>query len=197
MERRPEQLGPGAQERGAPRHDPAAPLPRPTDPGPPPPAPARGFPGRRTPREDELKNLHRRDEPGRIDDPSRRDEIDKIVPGPGHTEAVDDLVRERMEAESPDGRPPTLANRRRSREFFFVALIAVWVVVLVAVYWMGGMAMAALVLLLSALYIGYAAWPTWRAALERRADEHRAEREVEAERHPEAPPDRQPPAQDR
>lgn len=127
----------------------------------------------------------------------RRDAIDKIVPGPGHTEEVDNQVRERMEEESPDGRPPSLEGRRKSKALFYTALIIVWVVVLSALYWYFGMAMAALALLLTAIYVGFAAWPTWRAALERQADEKRAEREVESENNPGAPPDRQPPSQSR
>ena len=109
---------------------------------------------------------------------SHRDDFDRIVPGPGHSQAVDNLVRERMEEESPDGRPPSLEDRRKSRTLFYIVLAVVWIVVISAVGYVGGWAMAGLVLLLTAIYIGYASWPVWRAAIGRQADERRAEREV-------------------
>jgi hypothetical protein len=121
-----------------------------------------------------------------------RNELDKIIPGPGHTPEMDERVRERMDEESPDGAPPTLMRRRNSRRIFLTAFVVVWVVVLSAVYMIGGVQLAALVLALTAIYIGFAAWPTWRAALERRGDEKRAEREIESESMPRTPPPRQP-----
>jgi hypothetical protein len=156
----------------------------------------RGRPRRVAP--DDMRSIRPR--PGTIGatgPTSQRDEVDKITPGPGHTEEVDAQVRERMDEDSPDGSPPGLADRRNSRTIFFATLIVVWVVVISAVGYVGGLEMAALVLLLTAIYIGYASWPVWRAALERRGDERQAEREIEIENNPDAPADRQPPAQNR
>jgi hypothetical protein len=158
--------------------------------------PARGRPRRTTAAPDDgISSMRRAGTMADTGSPSQRDELDKILPGPGHTEAVDQRVRDRMDQDSPDGRPPALAGRRQSRMVFYTALVVVWVVVITAVYWVGGFAMSAMVLLLTAIYIGYASWPVWRAGLERRADEHRAEREVELETNPDSPADRQPPAQ--
>jgi hypothetical protein len=158
--------------------------------------PTRGRP-RRSAARDEMAGMRLRGGTMAQSGGSLRDEIDKVVPGPGHTESVDNRVRERMEEESPDGRPPGLADRRSSKKIFFGTLIVVWVVVISAVSYVGGWPMAALVLLLSAVYIGYASWPVWRAALERQGDERRAEREIDIEDNPGAPADRQPPAQNR
>jgi hypothetical protein len=200
MERKPDDVTSRPQAR-PPRGDSTdarSPADRPSRPGdvalPSSPTPARGRPGRLG--ETESWDIERGPS-GTAAPASHHDELDKILPGPGHADEVDELVRERMEEDSPDGRPPTLAGRRDSRYLFFGALTAVWLVVLTAVWWIGGIALAALVLAITAIYIGFAAWPAWRAALERRGDTHRAEREIEAESHPVAPPDRQPPAQSR
>lgn len=132
----------------------------------------------------EIENIRPADTTPQARHTSTGSALDLIRPGPGHPDAVDELVRERMEEESPDGRPPPIAQRRRSRNLFIAAMAIVWVIVLAAVYSLGGPRLALLALVLTAIYIGYAAWPTWRAALERRGDEERAEREVKSEMEP-------------
>jgi hypothetical protein len=110
-----------------------------------------------------------------------RDEEDlHILPGPGLDE--DELVRERMEIASPDGRPPPRQIRRETRRMFFLALTIAAVVVLVAIYSWGGPGPTAVALVLWGVFIGLAAWPTWHAGLDRKAEENRARRDLAAER---------------
>jgi len=104
-----------------------------------------------------------------------------ILPGPGLEE--EEMVRERLEADSPDGRPPGLQARRETRRLFLVALTVVTVVVLVAITIWGGWGATAVALVLAGIFIGFAAWPTWHAAVDRKVEENRARREVATERH--------------
>lgn len=103
-----------------------------------------------------------------------------IVPGPGLAE--DELVRERLEMNSPDGRPPSLQIRRETRRLFLMAFTVAAVVVLVAIYSWGGLGPTAVAILMTAIFIGLGAWPTWRAAMIRSTDETRARSQIAAER---------------
>jgi hypothetical protein len=110
------------------------------------------------------------------------DEDLHILPGPGLDEE-EEMVRERMEVSSPDGRPPPLEIRRETRRLFFAALTIVAVVVLVAIYAWGGLGPTAVALVLWGVFIGLAAWPAWHAGLDRKIEENRVRRDIGVERH--------------
>ena len=96
---------------------------------------------------------------------------------------VDDAsIRERMDAESPDGRPPTEKLKRGERWVFVVALGAVFVGIIWVVYASGGIIPAAIALALALVFIGLAAWPTWHAAYSRDHDTRKVRGEIDAER---------------
>jgi hypothetical protein len=100
-------------------------------------------------------------------------------PTPQNGEPVREaVIRERLEAESPDGRPPTPKVRRESRTLFWVILSVVTVGALASLYWAGGAAPVAVAVVLVIGFIGLAAWPAWHAAMDRKVDRDRAEREV-------------------
>jgi len=104
--------------------------------------------------------------------------------GPPSADAVvarESIVGERLEAESPDGRPPTSRARHWSKVAFAVAAVVVLVVVLRALYIGGGVAPMLIALVLIVVFIGFAAWPVWRAAGDRTRDRHVAEKEIESE----------------
>src|ERR1700741_4148853 len=86
------------------------------------------------------------------------------------TPAEEQEVRELLEEESPDGRPPTRKVRKESEVVFLVALIAVAVLVLSVLYFAGGPIPATIGALLAVLFVGLAAWPAWTAAVERKID---------------------------
>lgn len=100
-------------------------------------------------------------------------------PKPQNGEPVREaVIRERLEEESPDGRPPTPKVRRESRAVFWVILCVVTVGALASLYWAGGAAPVAVAVVLVLGFIGLAAWPAWHAAMDRKLDRERAEREV-------------------
>lgn len=94
----------------------------------------------------------------------------------------DATLRERMDADSPDGRPPTARLKREERWVFAVALGAVFLGILAVVYISGGLIPAAMALALAVVFIGLAAWPTWHAAMDRDFDTRKARRHIRAER---------------
>jgi hypothetical protein len=99
----------------------------------------------------------------------------------GKPQPPETLVRERLDAESPDGRPPTRPVRRRSTMFFVLVLIAVAATVLISLYLGGGIVPAMVAVVLIAAFIGFAAWPAWHAAADRTHDRHVAEQEVRSD----------------
>jgi hypothetical protein len=108
------------------------------------------------------------------------DEEFHILRGPGYSE--EEALQERLAVTSPDGRPPPVEIHRETRQMFFLALTVTSVVVLVAIYAWGGIGPLAVALVMWGVFIGLAAFPTWHAALARRADEDRARRELTAQR---------------
>lgn len=88
------------------------------------------------------------------------------------------MVRERLDAESPDGRPPTRPARRRSTALFILLFVGVAVAVMVSLYLGGGWVPLLAALALIVAFIGMAAWPAWHAAADRVHDRHVVENEV-------------------
>ena len=108
-------------------------------------------------------------------------------PGPGLLKMDEDEFRERMDMESPDGRPPPQRDRRAAK-WLFVVLLAMAFVAVIGVLWAyAGPAPAAIALFLIICFMGFAAWPTWHAALDRKLDADRIKREVVEERRPHGP----------
>src|SRR5689334_1655900 len=96
----------------------------------------------------------------------------------GHAE-----FREKMDEESPDGRPPTEPVRRESRIVFLTFLALVSVAVIAALVWRGGAVPGAIALVLVLAFIGLAAWPAWHAGLDRKIEERHVADEVRGHRH--------------
>jgi hypothetical protein len=112
-------------------------------------------------------------------DPESRTNDLPIRPGPGlDPEAA---LRERMNEESPDGRPPSEPARRESRVVFWSILVLVTAVVIAALIWRGGLIPGVLALILMLAFVGIAAWPAWHAGLDRRIDERHVADELKAE----------------
>lgn len=102
-----------------------------------------------------------------------------IRPGPGLD--ADTERRERMNEESPDGRPPSEPVRRESKIVFWSFFTLVAVVVIAALVWDGGITAGVAAAALIVMFVGIAAWSAWHAALDRRFDERRVADELRVE----------------
>ena len=122
------------------------------------------------------------------DRPTARGEVGEEVlhahAGPGALDMDEDEFRERMDLESPDGRPPPQRDRRAAQWLFVVLLAAAFVAVIGVLWAYAGPAPAAIALFLILCFMAFAAWPTWHAAWDRRQDAERIKREVAEERRP-------------
>jgi hypothetical protein len=98
--------------------------------------------------------------------------------GPGAVVIHEDELRERMDEESVDGRPPELKDQRRAQMFFWITLAAVFTAVVGILWWYAGFLPALVAVVLAIFFIGLAAWPTWHAAVDRKMDEARIKRDV-------------------
>lgn len=92
--------------------------------------------------------------------------------------ALEREVRERLDEESPDGRPPSPRARRGAEAVFITGLSVVFIAVIASLYAWGGPIPALVALVLIGTFVGLAAWPAWHAAMDRRRDRARAEGEV-------------------
>jgi hypothetical protein len=100
-------------------------------------------------------------------------------PGPALTPETE--LRERMNEESPDGRPPSAPVRRESKLVFWSVFTLVAVIVIAALIWDGGVTAGIVAAALIVLFVGIAAWSAWHAALDRRFDERRVTDELRVE----------------
>jgi hypothetical protein len=120
------------------------------------------------------------------------EELLHIHPGPGTVEMSEDELRERMWDSSPDGRPPSMKDAREARAIFIVGFTLTTVGVLAVLWIWAGFLPMLLGAVLSVMFIGIAAWPTWHAGLDRKLDENRVKHQVLEERAgwgaPPAPP---------
>jgi hypothetical protein len=113
--------------------------------------------------------------------PVMGEEVLHARPGPGAVNIGEEEFRERMDMDSPDGRPPPQRDRRSAKWIFGVGLAVAFFAVLTAIWYYAGPIPGAIAILLMVLFIGLAAWPAWHAALDRRMDATRVKREVAAE----------------
>jgi hypothetical protein len=109
------------------------------------------------------------------------EEVLHAHPGPGVVRMDEEEFRERMELESPDGRPPPQRDRRGAKWIFGIGLAVAFFAVLSAIWWYAGAVPGGIAILLMILFIGMAAWPAWHAAMDRKLDGERVKREVAAE----------------
>jgi hypothetical protein len=114
------------------------------------------------------------------------EELLHLRKGPGTIKVSEDEIAERMDAESPDGRPPTMRDRREARIFFWAGLVILPTAVIGIMAWYAGWLPAALAFVLMLGFILFAAWPTWHAALNRKQDTDKVKREVVAEHMPQS-----------
>ena len=108
------------------------------------------------------------------------EEVLEAHPGPGLVVVDEEELRDRMDAESPDGRPPKLRQLRQARALF----LGLWVVPLVVIGLLAYYASwvpAVLAVVFMVLFVGIAAWPTWYAAIDRKMDADKVKREVVSE----------------
>jgi hypothetical protein len=130
----------------------------------------------------------------RPDPASLGEEVMHIHPGPGTVNLPEEELRERMDAESPDGRPPSMHDSRQAKAIFFTGFILTTVVVLAVLWIWAGLLPMLVGLILGTFFIFFAAWPTWHAGLDRKLDKNRVKHEV-LESPTGAPPPPAPPAE--
>jgi hypothetical protein len=110
------------------------------------------------------------------------EELLHIHPGPGNVTMTEDEMRERMSVTSPDGRSPSMKDNRDARAIFIVGFVLTTLGVLAVLWiWAGWLPML-VGAMLSILFIGMAAWPTWHAGLDRKLDENKVKHQVLEER---------------